>query len=297
MRIFQVDAFTSTGFTGNPATVVLDADGRDEATLQAIAREFRHAETAFVLAASGGDHDLRMRFFSARRESPFVGHATIAAHAVLLANSRRSLGGCRQASGTGIIDVSAARDPQGGGTCFEFRQSVPDLEVPLALKTTLRVAEALGLPGTQLHESLPTCIARKGSSRLLVPVAEVASLDALRPNLGRLESLGRELGAEGVFVFATETGPTGLTSTSRMFCPALGIDEDPVSGNAHAMLAAYLWKEGQIDATTTGFRGLQGRHVQRPGEVRVTLEHDQGGLCAVRIGGRAVIISAGTLTL
>src|SRR5271165_4132250 len=107
MRIFQVDAFTRTRFTGNPATVLLDADGLDEATLKTIAREYAHAETAFVLAATAPDHDVRLRFFNARKESPFVGHATIAAHAVLLALDRRALGTLRQHSGTGIVEVRA----------------------------------------------------------------------------------------------------------------------------------------------------------------------------------------------
>src|SRR6266436_6412191 len=107
LRIFQVDAFTATRFTGNPATVVLDADGQSDATLLAVAREFSHAEVAFVLAASGPDHDVRLRFFNARKEAPFVGHATVAAHAVLLALGRRGPGAYRQHSGTGIIEVTA----------------------------------------------------------------------------------------------------------------------------------------------------------------------------------------------
>src|SRR5450432_772223 len=90
LRIFQVDAFTATRFTGNPATVVLDADGQNEATLLAVAREFSHAEVAFVFAADAADHDVRLRFFNARKEAPFVGHATLAAHAVLLALGRRA---------------------------------------------------------------------------------------------------------------------------------------------------------------------------------------------------------------
>ena len=101
MRIFQVDAFTATRFTGNPAIVVLDADGQNEATLLAVAREFSHAEVAFVFAADAADHDVRLRFFNARKEAPFVGHATIAAHAVLLTLGRRLAGICRQHSGTG----------------------------------------------------------------------------------------------------------------------------------------------------------------------------------------------------
>jgi PhzF family phenazine biosynthesis protein len=146
VRIFQVDAFTSTRFGGNPATVVLDADGQSDAVMASIAREFSHAEVAFVAAATASDHDLRVRFFNARKEAPFVGHATLAAHAVLLALGRRGPGALRQTSGTGIIEVQATLGA--AGPLFEFRQTVPELENPLPLKTTLRVAEALRLPAT-----------------------------------------------------------------------------------------------------------------------------------------------------
>src|SRR3984893_6773378 len=105
LRIFQVDAFTRTRFTGNPAAVVLDADGQTDATLMSIAREFTQAEVAFVSAATAADHDIRLRFFNSRKEAPFVGHATVAAHAVLLALGRRGEGGLRQNYGTGIIEV------------------------------------------------------------------------------------------------------------------------------------------------------------------------------------------------
>ena len=299
MRIFQVDAFTQTPFTGNPATVILDADGRDESTLMAIAREFQRTETAFVLAPTAADHDLRMRFFNARKEWPFIGHATIAAHAVLLDVGRRGLGRCLQHSGTGIIEVLAhsagPSHTQRGG--IEFRQSVPDFDAPIPLKTTLRVAEALRLPARQLHESLPARLARKGSTRLLVPVEDASALDVIAPNFDTLEALSRELGAEGFFVFAYHRSGHEVLTDSRMFCPALGLPEDPVSGNAHAMLATYLWEFKQLDDHTTTFLGRQGRQLQRPGQVNVSLELDQGRLAAVRIGGGAVIVSAGELRI
>ena len=289
MRIFQVDAFTRTRFTGNPASVVLDADGQDDGTLMSIAREFGHAEVAFVFAATGSDHDIRVRFFNARKEAPFVGHSTIATHAVLLALGRRGTGVCRQLSGTGVIEVRASE------TLIEFRQTMPELDTPLPFKTTLRVAEALRLPATQLHEVMPARIARKGSTRLLVPVAEPRALDALAPHVDTLISLGNELGTEGFFVFSVNRSPEELSTDSRMFCPALGIPEDPVSGNAHSMLASYLWELGQFGKNSTGFIGRQGHRMNRPGEVNVKLEIDRGSLVAAHIGGSAVIVSEGSL--
>ena len=299
MRIFQVDSFTATRFTGNPAVVVLDADGQSDATLLAVAREFSHAEVAFVLAANGPDHDVRLRFFNARKEAPFVGHSTVAAHAVLLALGRRGAGAYRQHSGTGIIEVTA-RVEQGvpaPETLIEFRQTVPELDAPLPFKTTLRVAEALRLPATQLHEVMPARIARKGSTRLIVPIADPRQLDTLAPNTDTLLSLGSELGTEGFFVFALNRSSDEWSTESRMFCPALGIPEDPVSGNAHAMLAAYLWDLGQFGKNSTTFIGRQGRQMNRPGQVSVKLEVDQGRLVAAHIGGTAVIVSEGTLAL
>jgi len=299
LRIFQVDAFTSTRFTGNPAIVVLDADGQSEATLLAVAREFSHAEAAFVFAASAADHDVRLRFFNARKEAPFVGHATVAAHAVLLTLGRRSVGICRQHSGTGIIEVGAQVEQRATGaeTVIEFRQTVPELDAPLPFKTTLRVAEALKLPATQLHEVMPARIARKGSSRLLVPIADHRYLEQVSPNFETLTSLGSELGTEGFFLFAVNRDSDEIWTESRMFCPALGIQEDPVSGNAHAMLAAYLWDLGQFGKKSTTFMGRQGYQMKRPGQVRVRLEIDKGSLIAAHIAGTAIIVSEGTLAL
>jgi trans-2,3-dihydro-3-hydroxyanthranilate isomerase len=81
-----------------------------------------------------------------------------------------------------------------------------------------------------------------------------------------------------------------------MFCPALGIPEDPVSGNAHAMLATYLWREAELRPFLAQFTGLQGDHMGRPGTVNVRLEVEHGELSAANIGGNAVIVSEGTLT-
>jgi PhzF family phenazine biosynthesis protein len=142
---------------------------------------------------------------------------------------------------------------------------------------------------------MPARIAHKGSSRLLVPIADARQLDALAPNVDTLLSLGAELGTEGFFVFALDRNSDELSTESRMFCPALGIPEDPVSGNAHAMLAAYLWDLGQFGKNSTTFIGRQGRQMKRPGEVNVKLEIDQGALVAAHIGGAAVIVSEGTL--
>jgi PhzF family phenazine biosynthesis protein len=211
---------------------------------------------------------------------------------VLLALGRRAFGTYRQLSGTGVIEVRAF---EAHGGIIEFRQTTPALDAPVMPTATLRVAEALRLPAALLHESLPARIARKGSTRLLLPVGDARALESLAPDFDSLISLGTELGADGFFVFCVKQDAGGIFTESRMFCPALGILEDPVSGNAHAMLAAYLWELGRLGNDTQTFVGHQGRWVNRPGRVSVRLEVSGGRLTAVHIGGGAVIVSEGVL--
>src|SRR6188508_3525192 len=104
IRIFQVDAFTTDRFTGNPAGVVLDADSLGDAEMLAIARELNNADTAFVLRPDGPDHQLRVRFFTPRTEASFVGHATVATHFVLSREEAAS-GRVRQRQKSGIVDI------------------------------------------------------------------------------------------------------------------------------------------------------------------------------------------------
>ena len=120
VRIYQVDAFTRTAFAGNPAGVVLDAERLDEHEMQAIARELNNGDTAFLLPPAGADHDLVVRFFTPRKEAPFVGHATLAAHAVLARIAPQPLR--RQSGRTGVVEVRTIDDGS-----FSIRQPPPPL--------------------------------------------------------------------------------------------------------------------------------------------------------------------------
>jgi len=316
MRIFQVDAFTSRRYSGNPATVVLDADRSADDQYVNIAREFAHAETVFVLPPNADDHDIAVRFFNSRKEAAFVGHATLAAHHILLELGLRGYGVHRQKSRQGIMAVTAVSSAGmqvtfgtptkatvqmlSGSTAtdeplFEFRQTAANLDLPLAPENTLRVMQALGLSDELLHPTLPAMVARKGSTRLLLPLAGAAALGLIKPNFTALVELGTELGFEGCFPFSIEQDAKQVRTRSRMFCPVLGIAEDPVSGNAHAMLATYLWRQPDLRPFLSQFVGLQGEYVNRPGIVNIRLEVTHGEFVAAHIGGRAITVSEGRL--
>src|SRR5690242_13633327 len=104
-RIYQVDAFTRTRFSGNPAGVVPDAAGLDETQMQAIARELNNSETAFILPPRGRDHDVHVRFFTPTTEVPVCGHATIAAHYVRAIEGAAVEGTLHQLTGAGVLAV------------------------------------------------------------------------------------------------------------------------------------------------------------------------------------------------
>lgn len=265
LHIHQVDAFTNERFTGNPAGVVLGADDLDDATMLAIARELNNADTAFVSAPDGADHDLCVRFFTPRTEAAFVGHATLAVHAVL---TRRDGPRARRQKGrTGIVEVAAA-----GDAGFEIRLPRPPLARFVEGDELAEVCAALGLERSQLDAACPPRIVGTGSTRLLVALTEGSALAGLTPDLARLAALSPRVGAPGYFVFSRRPAVADCTLESRMFCPALGIPEDPVSGNAHGMLAVYLDSLGLLP--TSRLRGAQGHHLGRPGRVEVELLSD-----------------------
>jgi PhzF family phenazine biosynthesis protein len=289
IQIHQVDAFTRTPFTGNPAGVVLNADGLDDLQMLAIARELNNADTAFILSADGADHDLRARFFTPRTEAGFVGHATVAAHYVL-SRRRGATERLRQKSKAGVVEIEIRGT--GDARQVAIRQKSPPLGRVLNDRERLAVLDALALATDDLDDRCPLRIVGAGSSRLMVGVRGPEQLKQLKPDPARLNTLSAQLGAAGYFVFTLAPQKEGCLTESRMFCPALGIAEDPVSGNAHGLLGVYLAALGLLTQTgeRTTFCGSQGHYLQRPGRVTVELETRDGGIDGVWIIGQAVSI-------
>ncbi|MBV8975464.1 MAG: PhzF family phenazine biosynthesis isomerase [Sinobacteraceae bacterium] len=289
VQVHQVDAFTREPFTGNPTGVVLNADALSEAQMLAIARELNNAETAFILAPDADDHTVRARFFTPRSEAGFVGHATIAAQYVL---SRRHEAPRwqRQKSKAGIVDIEVRGSDE--DRRIAIRRSPPPIGRELNDRERLAVLDALALASESLDTRIPPRIVGAAGTRLLIGVRGPEPLKQLKPDLARLTTLSAQIGAAGYFVFTLVANATDHLTEARMFCPALGIAEDPVSGNAHGLLGAYLARLGLLarNGERAGFCGVQGYSLHRPGRVEVELEFAGGDLGGVWIGGQAVSI-------
>jgi len=268
---------------------VLEADALSDAEMLAIARELNNADTAFVLKPESPDHDLRVRFFTPRTEASFVGHATVATHFVLSRGNARP-GRVRQRQKSGLVDVEVRGD--GAARRIAVRQPAPPLGRQLNDRERLAVLDSLALSTGDIDTRCPLRIVGGAGTRLLIGVRSTDQLKQLKPDFSRLTTLSAQLGAAGFFVFTLSHGMADCLTESRMFCPALGIPEDPVSGNAHGLLGAYLAEQGLLQHTgaTAKFTGAQGHHVHRPGRVDVELEFSAGKLDGVWIVGQAVEI-------
>jgi PhzF family phenazine biosynthesis protein len=296
-RLFLVDAFTRDRFCGNSAAVVLDADVLTDDEMRRIARELNGTETAFVLGADSPDYDVAIRYFAPRREVAFVGHATVAAHYVRAMADGVPQGKVRQKAQNGIVAIEVS------GQAPALRVSIaqtPATFGPVVPEERLGpVLDALGISSSSLHPACPVQVMSQASSRLLIGLRSPDTLASLQPNMARLEHLTPHVGADGFFVFAVNANSSPASTESRMFCPALGVPEDPVSGNAHGMLGVYLMQHGLLTASdgVATFVGHQGHYVDRPGRVDVEVTSSGKRATGVRYSGEAVIVYEAELPL
>jgi PhzF family phenazine biosynthesis protein len=296
-RLFLVDAFTRNRFCGNPAAVVLDAEVLEPDEMRRIARELAGTEVAFVFPSESADYDVEIRFFSPRREVPFVGHATVAAHYVRALANGVPHGKVRQKSQSGIVEIEVS------GTAPDLRVSIdqsPATFGPVVPEERIGpVLDALGISSSSLHPSCPVQVMSKANSRLIIGLQTPDTLASLQPRMDRLVHLTPHVGADGFFVFALVPGSSPVTTESRMFCPVIGVPEDPVSGNAHGMLGVYLLNNGLLQAEqgAASFVGHQGRFVDRPGRVEVTVAASGKRATGVRVTGDAVIVYEASIPL
>ncbi len=258
LPIYQVDAFASRVFRGNPAAVVPCAEPLSAETMQSIAMENNLSETAFIEKQADGGYAIR--WFTPSVEVDLCGHATLAAAHVVMNEIEPGLDRVSFSSGVGVLEV----EKRDGRLTLDF-PSRP----PRAIETPAALAEALGKPPLQVLKS-----------RDLVVVYETeADVVGLRPDFQKLAA------ASTFGVLATARG-NNVDFVSRCFFPAVGIDEDPVTGSAHCSLIPF-WA-GRLGRTS--LTALQ--RSSRGGELFCELEGDR-----VLIGGQVVPYLKGEITI
>jgi len=277
-RALLVDAFTSEPLAGNAAGVVPDAEGLDDSQMQAIARELNASETAFL--SPSDDADRRIRYFTPTQEVDLCGHATIASHAFLDDDGVIDAGTHTLETNVGVLDIEV--EPSGTVWMTQDVATVETVELEHA-----DVADALGVDAvtlTEIGDDLPLATASTGLAFLVVPVTYLEALSAMQPEMKAVAALTDELDVTGIYAFTFDALDADSTLHGRMFAPAAGVDEDPVTGTASGAVGAYLREtdafEGELPEEMV-FE--QGHFVDRPGRVAV-----RAGVDPVSVGGRAV---------
>jgi PhzF family phenazine biosynthesis protein len=259
-RIVQVDAFTDRPFHGNPAAVCLLDAPRDAAWMQAVAGEMNLAETAFLWPENGA---FRLRWFTPAVEVDLCGHATLASAHVLWQEGHLA------------PDAEARFDTRSGRLTARRAGDWIEMDFPA------EPADPDPAPPGLLDALGVTAVWTGHRLRLGYRLVEVADEAAVRRAAPDIRALARA--ARGVIVTArASSGEADFVS--RFFAPAMGVDEDPVTGSAHCVLAPY-WA-GQLGRTElTGYQASA-----RGGVVRVRAAGDR-----VILGGQAVTVMRGEL--
>jgi PhzF family phenazine biosynthesis protein len=288
MDILRYAAFTTDPRGGNPAGVVLDATGLDDAGMLAVAAEVGYSETAFLTpgrSGAAGDRDPRdydVRYFSPKAEVPFCGHATIAT-AVALAE-RIGAGELLFRTRAGEVPVAVAAGPDG-----VLRATLTSVEPRVDAVSEADVAEALRLlrwSDDDLDPALPPRIAYAGAQHLVLAAATRERLADLAYDF---EGLVAYMEARELTTLQLVWREDASTFHVRDPFPIGGVVEDPATGAAAAAFGAYLRELGLVvGGGGTVLTLHQGEDLGRPGVLRVELRE---GDRRVRVSGTAVAIA------
>ncbi|MBI1806093.1 MAG: PhzF family phenazine biosynthesis protein [Ignavibacteria bacterium] len=296
IKIKQVDAFTRTPHTGNPAGVVVDGKELTEQNMQTIAREMNLSETAFVLPTSKPGADVRLRWFTPTTEVPLCGHATIASfHSLaedgLLGMVKEGKYHFEVETASGILPIDVMKN--NGAPSVMFGLKLPNFERTPQYKIDL--VRLLNVSISEFENKIP--IVR--SDDLFVPVRRLHTLFTMKPNFFAMANFLNTRKLRGMCVFTLETVDRESVVHSRFFAPNCGINEDPVTGSAHGPLAVLLYESGLLDIKDGRcvFQGEQGDAIGRRGRVTVELEVVDNKPVSVKIGGYAVTVLEGEMLL
>lgn len=292
------DVFTHSRLAGNPLAIVLDSEGLDTPTMQALAREFNLSETVFVLPPENERHRARIRIFTPDYEMPFAGHPTVGT-AIALA---------RADGANGIADVFVLEENIGPVRCAvktdrdglyaEFDLAKLPQQLTLLPDPDL-IGAALGLAPNEIgFENHRVSYWSAGVPYVTIPVANLEAASRIRLDnqaWAELAPKKSEWAFASPYVYCRETVNHESAFHVRMIVPGTPSYEDPATGSAAAAFAgAIMHFDGHSDGVSR-FWLEQGLEMGRPSRISLELEVARGVLAAARIGGHAVQVAEGRL--
>jgi trans-2,3-dihydro-3-hydroxyanthranilate isomerase len=304
LKFNTLDVFTNKRFGGNPLAVVHDADALTTEQMQTIAREFNLSETIFVMKPADANNTARVRIFFPGGEMPFAGHPTLGC-AILLAEMKHKPG-CsfeteiRLEEVAGLVPVKVSRIgdvPHGMFNAPVVPKKIADGPAKAD------IAEALGISPDEIgFDGHTPMLIEGGPAFFFAPVVSRSAVEKARPCEPAWSALMASLSqheayVDAVYVYTRGGDGKDASFRSRMFAPGGGIPEDPATGSATALLARQILISDELKDGKHRFVLEQGYEMKRPSDLVLEADIAQGDLTQVRVGGQAVRVSAGIITV
>jgi trans-2,3-dihydro-3-hydroxyanthranilate isomerase len=285
-RIAWLDVFAERPLAGNGLAVVDDADGIDDETMLAFARETDLSETTFVQSPDAGGADYRNRIYTVERELPFAGHPSLGT-AVAVARWRgEQEASFVQQTGAGLQPVEVREED--GRWLAAMIQNEPEFGTELDVEA---VMHAVGLNPAEAHQELVPQVVSTGLPTAIIPVSEASSLASVEPNFAAIDAAlaGAEprAGETPNFYLVWVDGPGG-EARARMFATVVPGGEDPATGSAAGPLGAYLAR--YVGSERVVIR--QGEEMGRPSVLDVEMVDGRP-----RVGGGVIPVIDGEVSL
>jgi len=282
----QLDVFAASRGGGNPLGVVVDARGWTDADMQGFAAWTNLVETTFLLPPTHPDASYRLRIFTPTNEIPFAGHPTIgSAHAALHSGFAQPRDGLLvQECGAGLLPIRL-HDANGEHELFVQSPAARVIEAALNPNASLRSVLA-----TQALGALPPALVEGGRRWWVVEFADETAVRQWQPDHAAIKTLAVTDNCLGVCIFARCAGaPYDLVV--RAFPAGVGIVEDPASGAANGLIAAWIAQREPGGALAHGYRVSQGREMGHDASITVRIDDSR----TVWVGGTSDIVVDGTL--
>jgi len=285
-RYLQLDVFPAKPGGGNPLGVVLDAGSLDETQMQRLARWTNLVETTFVLPPESDDASYRLRIFTPHSEIPFAGHPTVgSAHAVLDSgfaqpHDRQLMQQC----GAGLLPIRI----EGEGPARVISVQAPPARI--LREGTEELGALRAAIGIREFGKLPPAFVEGGRRWWVAELADENAVRTLLPNHGAIKALARADACLGLCVFA-RCSNADYDLVVRAFPAGAGIVEDPASGAANGLIAAYIAQREPHGELARGYRVSQGREMGHDAALIVRIDAD----ATVWVGGSTNTIIEGSL--
>lgn len=278
-RFTLLDVFTDRPLAGNGLAVVHGADGLDEATMLAFAREMRLSETSFVQSPTREGADYRNRIWTVREELAFAGHPSLGVAVAEAARRGETSAAYVQETPAGLQPLDVEPGPPGAAHASMLQEPARFGPEP----DPAEVFATVGLTAGDAHPELPPQVVSTGVSHLMAPVRDVTVLARLEPDARRIDALVDSLGAVVIYLAAVD--PDAGRVHARSFFHG---GEDPATGSAAGPLCAYLAQRAGCERLDIS----QGEEMGRPSRISAAVEGDR-----VRVGGDVVVLVEGELVL